>query len=444
MAYSQVKGRKPFERASKIAHSEILNNPVVQEFVGGCTVPSVPTDGDLTKFVHTVPPGDGRVRAIIAIDGGSQEVSVRREFPSATFSFMTLGPVFLWLKDFEEVGQQTFIGPEDMARFRNIERYNLVLPLKNIQAPQVEGFALGVRKTIHRFFSETYPELETALRWLLFREWLPQNQRLSWTIPKCPNESCEAEGIALASGCPSEQVCPDCGGPVYLSDTLRLYERIDEELGAGGITSYLLTGLEQLVLVRLIKTVWELKRSLLSEILFVKDGPLAFFGTTAPLHKPMRELMMFLGGQGENGPAINLVGLEKSGPFVEHAIAIAPKLKPGQLFLPDNDYIFTYIQPGNPQTQKFGRNTYYGAKVIVKGEGQETYVATVPTGDYCPNPQLANLFNCGEVLQVMSQLPCSMYDNALVPIVLANRLVSLANVPSSNILEKFSRQQIQG
>jgi len=36
----------------------------------------------------------------------------------------------------------------------------------------------------------------------------------------------------------------------------------------------------------------------------VKDGPLAFFGVTAPLHKPMRALMEFLGTQDGGNPLI--------------------------------------------------------------------------------------------------------------------------------------------
>src|SRR5207248_2727618 len=110
--------------------------------------------------------------------------------------------------------------------------------------------------------------------------------------------------------------CSDCGGPVYLSDCLRLYERIDEDLGASGILAYALTAIEQIVLVHVIKSIWELKPELLRQVLLVKDGPLAFFGVTAPLFRPMRELMGFLAHQ-KGGPLINLVGLEKTGPFVE-------------------------------------------------------------------------------------------------------------------------------
>jgi hypothetical protein len=36
-----------------------------------------------------------------------------------------------------------------------------------------------------------------------------------------------------------------------------------------------------------------------------------------------------------------------------------------------------------------------------------------------------------------------MYDNALLPIALANRLVSLADIPSAEILKKFAQQALR-
>lgn len=442
MAYAQVSGRRPFERASKIAHSEILNNPTVQEFVAGCTLPSAPASNKLDSLLRSLPPGDGRVTTIIAVDGGSTEVPVRKEFPSASIAFMTFGPLLLTLQDLTEVDAQPFIGPEDMVRFRNLERYSLTLPIKGVRAKGSASFAEGVRTTVERAMSVTYPELMVALRWLLFREWLRPDQRSTWTIPRCPYKACTGGAITLTWQSPPELPCPSCARPVYVSDALRLYERIDEELGAGGIVSYLLTALEQLVIVHLIRSVWALKPMLLREILFIKDGPLAFFGVTAPLHEPMRALIEFLSTKDNGKPILNLVGLEKSGPFVEHAILIEPLLKPAQCLVLTSDYIYTYVQPGDAAEQQFGRNTYYGAKVIFKGQTSDSYVATVPTKRYNANPTLSDLLNGGEVLQVTSRLRCSMYDNALVPIVLANRLVSLADVPSSEILKKFVAQHI--
>ena len=77
----------------------------------------------------------------------------------------------------------------------------------------------------------------------------------------------------------------------------------------------------------------------------------------------MRELMEYLSNKDNGKPLICLIGLEKSGSFVEHAALIEPALKSGHYLLPDTEYIYKYIQPGNPSREGFGHNTYYGAKL---------------------------------------------------------------------------------
>jgi hypothetical protein len=269
---------------------------------------------------------------------------------------------------------------------------------------------------------------------------MPDSQRQAWEVPQCPN--CGYPKIRFESGGPAEIACKKCSAIVYLSDSLRLYERIDDEQGAGGIMAYLLTALEQLVIVNIIRQLLDLKPSILREILLIKDGPLAFFGVVAPIHKPMRELMEYLSGQDNGKPLICLIGLDKSGGFVEHAALIEPSLKKGHYLLPDTEYIYKYIQPGNPSHEGFGHNTYYGAKLIFKSERGDVFVATIPTRSFRAAPEFEDLLNGAEVVRVTSQLRCSMYDNALIPVVLANRLVSLADVPSSEILKRFAKASI--
>jgi hypothetical protein len=67
---------------------------------------------------------------------------------------------------------------------------------------------------------------------------------------------------------------------------------------------------------------------------------------------------------------------------------------------------------------------------------------SIPTSQHDGTSKFSDLFNGAEVVRVVRKLHCSMYDNALVPIVLANRLVSLADVPSAEILKKFARERI--
>jgi NurA domain len=452
MAYSTIRGRKPAERASKISHTEIINNSAVRELLSQCAVPK-PADKavvqELTQDVAAL--DDPRIKHVVAIDGGYRETAVREDFPSAAITFFTFGPLLFKLEDLRELDTQPFLAPEDMARLKNIERYTLALPTRNISRSG-NSLRLSVRETLQEFFERANaddPPLTRALRWVLFRGWTDPSAHI-WEIPECPNYGCTARPIVFKHDTPDQTTCNECGGPLFLVDTLRLHERIDEEQGAGGISGYVMTTLEQLVLVHVVKALFETKPLLLSEILFIKDGPLAFFGQTAPLSKPMRELATFLGHQpdthkepGHFVSLLNVVGLEKSGAFVEHAVQIADRLAAESVLLLSNDYIYRYVVPGDPASaDPYGKNTYWGSKLIYKAADGNVYVATVPTGVFTTTPAYDDFQNLTEILRVLGTLRCSMYDNALVPVALANKLISLSEFPSSRILETFAKDSI--
>ena len=232
MAYGQIKGRKPFERASKIAHTEILSNPDVQAFVSACTLPSAPPGAQLEALQKPLPAAEKRITTVIAVDGGLTEVAVRKEFPSASVAFMTFGPLMLKLSDLKDIDMQPFIAPEDMARLKSLQRYSLVLPTKAVRAPAAASFRAGARQTIQSFMAEKHPEILRALQWLLFREWVPGKAKGPWTVPVCPSCGAEAGGRYFETGGPIVNTCESCGEEIYFTDSLRLYERIDEEQGA--------------------------------------------------------------------------------------------------------------------------------------------------------------------------------------------------------------------
>lgn len=452
MAYTSVRGRKPMERASKIAHAEIINNPEVQAFLEGCSVPEPAAPSEVAARSTAVPPPvEQRINTVIAIDGGYTEAPVRREFPSASVTFFTFGPLLFRLSDLEALDDQPFIAPEDLARLKHIQRYNLVLPTKGISR-HGKSLQLSVRETLHEFFEarpHNDPPLADALRWILFRGWVSGGDKV-WKLPNCPNTGCRRENVDLVPSSPNADTCSECGGPIYLVDAFRLHERIDEEQGGAGVLGYVMTTLEHIVLAHLVKTLWELKPQVLSEVLFIKDGPLAFFGPTSPLSQPMRELATFLGTYpkpdepGATQSLLNVVGLEKSGPFVEHAQQIEDRLQPNTALILSTDYIYRYIQPGDPLSpDPYGKNTYWGGKLIHKAGDRNVYVATVPTHGFNPAPTFADFPNLDEVLSVVGKLRCSMYDNALIPIALVNKLVSLSDFPSARILETFARNRMQ-
>jgi hypothetical protein len=138
-----------------------------------------------------------------------------------------------------------------------------------------------------------------------------------------------------------------------------------------------------------------------------------------------------------------MAGLEKSGSFVEHAAQIAPLMKSSQILILNNEYIYKYIIPGNGNTSEaYGRSTYYGNKVIFKSRRDSMHVITLPTREVLSSPNEIDFRNLHSILDIVDRMRCDMYDNALLPVALANKLVSLSDHPSAKILERFAKSHI--
>lgn len=449
MGYS-TKGRKPIERASKIAHVEIIKNADVQAYISQCILPSPPDPASLSSLLRAVKEVDvSDVTTVIAVDGGYTETFVREEYPSACVAFFTFGPLLFKLSDLRSLDGKRFIAPEDLQKLKNIERYTLVLPTKGIRHQSQPSLAATIRKAVYDFFEQKRgadgDQLLTSLRWFLFRRWKrTPDDSATVELAHCPYD-CGQGVIAFRHGDDSARHCPKCDRPVYLTDVFRLHERVDEETGGSGIAAYVMTMLEQLVLVHLIHNILNMKESLLRQILFIKDGPLAFFGLVAPLYRPMRELVEHLLSEprGPTGPTLRLVGLEKSGAFVEHAASIQDRVKPGAFLVVGDDYIRKYIVPGGDGSTSYGQNTYYGQKVFFRAKTGEMHVATVPAKAYTGSPKPEDIPHLDEILGLVGELKCSMYDNALIPVALANKLVSLSDFPSQRILTTFARSSVK-
>lgn len=444
MGYTD-KGSKPFEFASKSAHTHIINDLEVGAFLEKCDLPKssdqVIFNEKLVFNIESIK--ENPIKNIIAIDGGATEVPVKRAFPSSTISFFQFGALSFSLEDLENLEKSPFISPEDIVKLKELERIKLVLPTKNLS---IYGLTLSksVRKTIYDFFMKERGDCGSymkSLYWFLFSEYhtVKDFYQLA-SCPVCHESRIQLKRIKIDKDYIFE--CPHCKGKIFLTDVFRFHEVVDDNFGATGIIGYLTNLIEQIILIHTFRIILNLHPGLFNSILFIKDGPLAFFGQTANMHEPMRELCNFLFKKHN----LYLTGLEKSGAFVEHADAIKNKLKPGQYILLDNKHIYKYIIPGDPDTNDpYARTSYYGAKLIYKSRNEEMYVVTLPTekAEIILNPKKDDYKNIDIILNNIDKLKCDMYENSLLPVALANKLVSLSNHPSSVLLEKFARQQIQ-
>ncbi len=446
MGYVSRSGRRPYETASKSSHSYIINDPAVVNFIGNCNLPKQATEIELQNH-HILKIDEierDPINHIIAIDGGYSEVHVRKEFPSSTLAFFQFGALVFHVSDLIEISKQAFIDPEDIAKLKNIQRLKLTVPTKNITLNGQRSLTYSVRKALYDFFMDAPKEepLIETLKWVVFEEYdsaLPK-----WNLATCPNPDVEHHSAILDKSKIQKDYsfeCDHCGEKIYLTDVFRLHEAIDDEIGAGGVLGYLTTLVEQIILIHLIRLILKTKPSLLSEILFIKDGPLAFFGQTANMQRPMRKLANYL----LENKDLFLAGLEKSGVFVEHADEISGRLRPGEILLLDNEYIYKYIIPGKADPDKpYARTSYYGGKLIYKSKDERIYVVTIPVNNekVVLSPTKQDFKNIDIILHNIEKLKCDMYDSSLIPVALVNKLVSLADHPSSVILEKFAKTSI--
>lgn len=442
MSYNNKYSNKPFESASKTNHTSIINDRDVKNFLSDCHIPSF--DKDISQqdmqnyFLENLE--NNPIKNIIAIDGGFTDVFVRKEFPSSTIAFFQFGALFFKYQDLIEMEEKPFIDPDDFSKLQNMQRMKLVLPTKGVTFKDEIDLINSVRRSIYDFFVNNIENqgLIKALKWLIFEEY-NSNSEITWTIAQCPHctKSITFRRSDLSSDCTFK--CPHCNETIYLTDVFRLHEVVDNEIGAGGILGYLCTTIEQLIIVYLIKEILNTKADILKETLIVKDGPLAFFGQTANIHKPMKKLIKYL----NKNYTINLVGLEKSGAFVEHAEMISDKLKNNQIVLLGNSYIYKYILPGQLRPGSiYGETTYYSHKLIYKSKYDNIYIASIPTMDLKAEPNLSDYINLPIILNNIAYLKCDLYYNSLVPVVLANKLVSLSDHPSADILKNFAQQNL--
>lgn len=454
MAYSDIYGNRPPEFASKSSHSYVIKDKDVNDYLKDCQLPKDGEDfqddlASITFKLDNVIDSDNPIKYVLAVDCGYSKSIAKKSFPSSEVALFQFGALFLDLANLKELVDKAFVDPKEIAKLKRALTWNLVLPIAGIRYKQSASLSDSIRLTLNQFFlkrlnPDNQDTLLTALRWLIYQEY-SSSPTTSIKLNACPQMDCHARDIDLPRN-QDEYTCDQCGQALFLVDIFRLDELVDEEQGASGIMMQLSSVIEQLLVVYYLRFFVVNTSSYLGQILFLVDRPLAFFGQTALLHKYMRSLVRFLQEQ----HSLFLAGVEKSGSFVDHAIEIASrlsdKLPRGYFLLPNNDYIYKHITPRKSTNSTiYGSSSLYGVKLIFRAATDKVHVVSLPAANpkVIFNPQPSDFKNITFILNIIEKLRCDMYDNALLPVTLVNKSVSLAHRPSAVILEKFTRYRIQ-
>jgi hypothetical protein len=434
MAYG-AGNRLPFEGASKIAHMEIIRDPALNDLLQNFRSDqssTLPPGANKSGSLRLDQPAD--VRFIITVDGGLTIVPnpVRRD---KTVSFVQVGAMVIDMADIRLIESDPMMDPRDLQAFlKRIDRYAAVMPLSGVRIPN-----LSVKQTnrviLNSILSAPWTNLYEILEYLLWRDWLPP------TAPRPPRTmhcyECREE-FPLVRG--RTFACLHCGHEHYLSDYLDLFSDVSEEWGTEQLASMVMNLLETLAVWKLpVRLAQSHKLDRLSQFLLIKDGPLLFRAQGFRLVDSIRDFVEWLTAKGY---AINLVGIEKSGDFIDF-LKCYPNLllEKGDFFIPSIRFIQEDIRGGVFNAATYRNRVSYGSRVGIKISDQHTVCLHIPTRTMTDTEPTAaaynDLLNFEMIATALADLTSSAYENAILPLILANRAVSLSDNPSARILDEY-------
>lgn len=432
MGYSEGKNLK-YETASKLGHISIIEDDFIKEIVKDFELIKEDESGNEENIEYDAADQNREtmINSVIAIDGSLS--LIQQSFNERKIiAYIKIASMFLDLNTLEEANKP-IVDPNLLNDIltKHSDTYSTVIPINDVR---VKGYS--ILESFRKIVDVTLKKYDNGLlyktyKFLVYREWTSDHHSIEFQCPVCNKK------IQFKYG-EEEKKCDHCKNEVYLSDYLGLHRDMTEENNNESLASSFMLILEHLLLISYIKELYEKKKNVLGNVLFIKDGPLALYSQYVRLVDPIREFFKFMKEQNLN---FYIVGVEKNGTFVEHAKTINKRLKNiGEYFIPDNKYIFSNIKYGNENDTKYGERVLYGSKLFLKIDENETIVVMIPTGDYLKDPKKNDLYGIDDIVSTIIKLKSRQFNGALLPIVAINKIASMSVYPSNNILKKFTER----
>ncbi len=400
----------------------------------------------------SIEPSDWKPKILIAIDGSHAEISIKNGFPGAEAAYITIASVILDLEKMRELDQQRPVNPKKFKKTQKAESIDGALPGCNVVYEGESSAKASLRKAVFEIFKDHKMSdhgeslLDTYEALLKYK---PDTERKQ----KCPYEDClidadYSRGINQYScSCISSR-------PLYSTDALRFHERMVPAGTNGAIFSEIMQTLERVWVIHILRTMEsEAWLSSLRRLAIVLDGPLAVFGQPAWISQAISKELYRLNGlvrQATGGKDILLIGVEKTGQFVQHfedidrnsegVSGIFPKQAVGLL---TDSYINKNII-FSEGTKMHGDATYFGRKFFYKTKSGARLVASLPflkedhrdmtRAEQSQYPRLA------DAIGLLDQLVSSRFANAFTPLVLANSEAAIPLSLGKKVLEGLAKE----
>lgn len=397
-------------------------------------------------------PGNWTPNYLIAIDGSHAEVDIKNGFPGAEASYVTVASVILDVAKIKQLDQQRPVNPKEFRTTEKAESIDCALPGCNIITEGETSAKASLRKSIFEVFSSVRmsSEGESLLdTYEALLKYKPTTERKQ----ECPYEDCPRE-YQRGNG---KYTCPcELSRSLYSTDALRIHERMNPAGTNGAIFAEIMQVWERVWVVHILRTL-EAKNwlSSLRRLAIVLDGPLAVFGQPAWISQAIcQELSRIntLAKKVTGGKDILLIGVEKTGTFVQHFEDIDRQEDGGYGSFPcqsvallTDDYIKKNIIFSDSQ-RPYGDATYFGRKFFYKTKSGARLVASLPflTDNHkdLKRAELSQYPRLADAVGLLDQLVSSRFPNALAPLVSANAEAAIPLSLGNKVLERLAKELI--
>ncbi|ROO82920.1 hypothetical protein EDD29_0405 [Actinocorallia herbida] len=389
----------------------------------------------------------------ITVDGSDTEVETTRDHPTVKVGYLRVAGSVVQLDVFRNLAPLKYIDPREVRKSHSEYAFDVALPGSQLARPGMTGVdtwraELDDFLRDSRFDSKTTMTLADGLLALHGVRGAPATQVPLRVCPSCrlkaPNESTLLVGLTGGA-------CSSCKARLYLADVLRTHEEYNVEGSNFTPLGRVMTAAERLMSLCYVNFFADEAPETLRHTVFITDGPLALFGPMAPLKRRFQEHLSDLSSWCAQRDLVAplIVGIEKSGSFVEHAEQIKELIPCGHVMRLTSSYINKIS--GRPEDNHYGVDEFYGRRFIYRTRSGDALVITIP-----PAPGLSPYDGSSEVegwdayptlrliCEILDSLRTRMYRHAVVPVALAHSAAALPLGVGRSVLTMMAQQNIPG
>lgn len=436
------------EVAGRLTHVDTAHDPVVQSALRRFQVVSYDDSYESEVSALTLPVTDLDlpvrpldVSRCVGIDGSRQSTDASASGNRrATVWYIRAGLSATDLDGQREIAAAKFVDPAVLSSIQSAHVLSYPMPgslvsfdgLDMAESWRAAADALLADCTVSDAFTANPTGRSVSLAdALMIMHGRPDAPAAVVKVRKCP--VCGDDREFPAPVTTEGGVCQSCSARLYLADTLGL-DAVFNEFSRENAVNSLMNAVERLILVAALELLRDDPAQFASTLL-VADGPLAAIGSINALARPMLSYLDAVGEQqidSGHSPML-VVGVEKTGDFVDHGRLIADLIEPGHVMRLTDDYIGAHILGKRHRRSAYGSGHMYGRRFFYRrlSDGQLltlTIPAAAGVAPWSEAPESADWASyptLRPVIELLEELHSARYEGAVQPLTLAHRSTAL-------------------